>query len=142
MLGVELARALGRGELVALQGDRPAGAGVMEVPLFGAPAALPTGPVVLARATGAPVLPIFVILGRGRRYRLMTLEPMRFERREESGREDLRLSMRTLAAALESVVAQHPDQWFNFYDVWSVKAGRGAADPRGATAGAPAGAGR
>jgi KDO2-lipid IV(A) lauroyltransferase len=142
MLGVELARALGRGELVAMQGDRPAGAGIMEVPFFGAPAPLPTGPLVLAMATGAPLLPVFVILGRGRRYRLLALEPMRFERRQEAGPEELRASMRRLAAALESVVTLHPDQWFNFYDVWPETAGRGAAGPPAATARVPAGAGR
>jgi KDO2-lipid IV(A) lauroyltransferase len=142
MLGVELARALGRGELVALQADRPAGAGVMEVPLFGAPAPLPTGPVVLAMATGAPVLPVFVILGRGGRYRLLALEPIQFERGEQGGRELLGASMRRLAAVLESVVALHPDQWFNFYDVWPGAEGRTAGDLRGATARDPACAAR
>ena len=53
-----LLAALRRAELVAMQADRPSGGrGDAIVPFFGEPAAFPLGPFVLARATGAAVIP-------------------------------------------------------------------------------------
>jgi lauroyl/myristoyl acyltransferase len=118
MLGVELMLALKRGELVALQTDRSAGPNVVTVPFFGAPAALPTGPVELAMATSAPILPIFILFGRGRRYRLITGEPLRFERGRKGDTRALEDAMRRVAAMMESIISRYPDQWFSFYDYW------------------------
>ncbi|PYQ12538.1 MAG: hypothetical protein DMH00_05780 [Acidobacteria bacterium] len=119
LLGVELMLALKRGEIVAVQADRPAGQNVMSVPFFGASAPLPTGPVELAMATGAPILPVFVAFDRGDRYRVVTLEPMRFEAGAEAAPgERLRAAMGQMATTLETVISRFPDQWFNFYDVW------------------------
>lgn len=124
LLAVELMAALKRGEFVAIQADRPAGGNVMTVDLFGAPTRLPAGWAQLAMATGAPVLPIFVLFDRGDRYRVLTLPPFRFngsgreQRRGGASEDALREPMRRLAAMMETVVASYPDQWFNFYDVW------------------------
>ncbi len=120
LLAVELMLALKRGEIVAVQTDRPVGQNVMSVPLFGASTLLPTGPVELASATGAPILPVFILLDRSRRYRILTREPMRFQRSEsETPEASMRSAMARMAAMLESVITQYPDQWFNFYDVWT-----------------------
>ena len=62
-------------------------------------------------ATGAPLLPVFVLLEGRDRFRLITLPPMHFDDSLEEG-------MRRMARAMEQVVAQHPTQWFNFFDVW------------------------
>ena len=113
LLAVQLAAALRRGEVVAVQIDRPVEPNVTLVELFGAPTALPTGPAMLGLATGAPVLPVFVVFDRGKRFRLVTLAPLRFER--DAG---LPPAMRQLVLAMESIVSRYPDQWFNFYDVW------------------------
>jgi KDO2-lipid IV(A) lauroyltransferase len=119
LLGVELMTRLMRGELVAIQADRPVGHNVMMTPFFGAPASLPTGPVQLAMATGAPLLPVFVLLGKGRRYQMHALAPMRVER-AASGDNGfvVREAMGRMTEAMESVISRHPDQWFNFYDIW------------------------
>jgi lauroyl/myristoyl acyltransferase len=119
LLAVELMLALKRGEMVAVQADRGAGKNVMPIPLFGAPAPLPTGPVQLALATGAPLVPAFVLLDRGSLYRLLVLPPVRLDR-PVPGEEDraLRAGMLRLARMMESVASQYPDQWFNFFDIW------------------------
>ncbi len=119
LLAVELMLALKRGEIVAVQVDRPAGRNVLSTPLFGAPAPLPTGPVQLAMATGAPLVPAFVLLDHGNRFRTLLLPPLRLEA-PRAGEEDqaLREGMQRMARVMESVVSQYPDQWFNFYDVW------------------------
>lgn len=119
LLAVELAARLFRGELVAIQADRPVGQNVLMTQFFGAPAPLPTGPVQLAMATGSPVLPVFVLLGSGRRYRIHTLAPMRFERtRGEDMDRAVREAMGRMTGMMESVIARYPDQWFNFFDIW------------------------
>jgi KDO2-lipid IV(A) lauroyltransferase len=119
LLAVELMLALRRGEIVTIQVDRTTGNGALDVPFFGAPAPLPSGPVRLALATGAPILPVFVLLAPGERYRLLGLEPLRFAVAAEPPDEArLRGAARALMARLEPVIAAHPDQWFNFYDVW------------------------
>ncbi len=119
LLAVELMLALKRGEIVAVQADRPAGKNVLPTPLFGEPTPLPTGPVQLAMTTGAPLLPAFVLFDRGRRYRLVLLPPLRLDR-PRTGEEEpaLREGMLRMARVMESVASRYPDQWFNFYDIW------------------------
>ncbi len=128
LLALELLLALKRGELVAVQIDRPVGRNIQAISLFGAPAPLPTGPVQLAMASGAPVIPAFVLLERGTRFRLLVLPPLRFEP-PQAGREEeaLREAMRRMARMMESAVSLVPDQWFNFYDVWPAATAGGAA---------------
>jgi lauroyl/myristoyl acyltransferase len=105
--------ALRREEVVAMQTDRATGErGDAAVPFFGAPAAFPLGPFVLARASGAPVVPAFCVMTDDARYRV-TVEPAIQVR---PGGEYQALE--TTVGALERVVARHPTQWFNFYDVW------------------------
>jgi Kdo2-lipid IVA lauroyltransferase/acyltransferase len=118
MLALELMLALKRGEIVAIQVDRAAGQSVMSVPFFGDPAPLPTGPVELAIASGAPVLPVFIVFDRGDRYRILTMESMVFEKDAARPQEQLGQAMCRMAGMLESAIRRYPDQWFSFYDVW------------------------
>jgi phosphatidylinositol dimannoside acyltransferase len=134
MLGVELMLALKRGELVALQTDRSAGPGEMPVSFFGGTVPLPSGPVELAMATGAPILPIFILFGRKDRFRILSCEPLRFERgavRRDPA--DRQRAMQQVAAMMESVISRYPDQWFNFYDFW-----KASPNPSGAQEGSHA----
>jgi lauroyl/myristoyl acyltransferase len=124
LLAVELMTALRRGEIVAIQGDRPAGESVLPTPFFGADANLPAGPIQLSMATSAPVLPVAVLLERNGAYRLCHHEPLHFERVRGPGSEAaLREGMLRVARAMESFVSRNPDQWFNFYDVWRAEGG-------------------
>ncbi len=115
LLAVELMAALRRGEIVTMQMDRAVGDHGIATPFFGAQARLPSGPVRLAMATGAPLLPVFV-LQEGGRYRVMALPALRFD--APQGGPALAEGMRRMAAAMETVVAANPHQWFNFFDVW------------------------
>ena len=112
-VGVELVRALRRGDVVALQGDRAIGTrGDIAIPFFGRPAPFPLGPFILARAAGVPVVPAFCLLDSTRRYRVRVEPPIAVERGGEER------AARVWVAALEQVVREHPTQWFNFFDVW------------------------
>ncbi len=109
-----LVAALRRDEAVAMQGDRPAGGrGDRAVPFFGAPAGFPLGPFVLARATGAPVVPAFCAMMPDGRYRI-SIEPAI---RVKPGQEEEALAV--AVGALERAIRRDPTQWFNFFDVWS-----------------------
>jgi Kdo2-lipid IVA lauroyltransferase/acyltransferase len=111
---VPLVGALRRGEVVALQGDRALGTrGDVPVDFFGAPAAFPLGPFVLARAARVPMLPAFCLLGRDLRYTVVIAEPMHVAPGEEMAALD------RWARILEAAVRRTPEQWFNFFDVWS-----------------------
>jgi len=109
-----LLAALRRGEAVAMQGDRPTGErGDRLVSFFGAPAAFPIGPFLLARAAGAPVIPAFCTMAWNGRYQVDVEAPIWVKPGEEM------VGLETMVAALERAVRAHPTQWFNFFDVWA-----------------------
>ena len=85
---------------------------------FEAEAAFPLGPFLLARASGVPVVPAFCVLGSDRRYTVRVGEPMRVEAEGE------RAALKRWVGVVERTVRAHPEQWFNFYDVWSPVAAR------------------
>lgn len=117
-LGLALREALERGEIVALQGDRPrSGGATVEATLFGRRFELPVGPLALARQTGVPLLPAFVYrLGR-RRYRVMFDEPLAVARTAARDR-DMAAGAAALAGELERAVRRDPHQWYVFGEVW------------------------
>lgn len=120
-----LRAALARNEIVAMQGDRMLGERGIEVTLFGAPYSLPAGPFLLASLCGAPLLPAFVVQEGWWKWRGFfgaPLEPAATGDREA----DLRVAATWYAATLERVVRRHPEQWFNFYDLWEPSAGEAA----------------
>ena len=78
-LGMALAEALRRGEIVALQGDRPRMNGrTHTAQLFGRPMPLPVGPQSLARATGAALVPVFSFREGPYNYRVVVRPPSRW----------------------------------------------------------------
>jgi lauroyl/myristoyl acyltransferase len=115
---LRLIRALRRNEIVAIQLDRVAGAGgVRWLPFLGAPAPFPSGPFVLARLAGSPVIPVFAPrLGR-RHYRIHIGEPVRVPR---AARDPQLLDrvMLEVVAQLEEAVRRYPWQWFQFAPFW------------------------
>jgi KDO2-lipid IV(A) lauroyltransferase len=113
-----LLAALRRAELVAMQADRPSGGrGDAIVPFFGEPAAFPLGPFVLARATGAAVIPAFCAMALNGLFRLEVDPPIWVKPGEEL------VGLASVVASLERVIRAYPTQWFNFFDAWSPPGG-------------------
>jgi len=118
MQSIELLDALRRGEVVAMQGDRPrAGAWSIDAALFGRPFPLPPGPAALARIADAPLLPVFVFREGRRLYRVVFRPPIRAPRTDDRAA-DLATTMRRVAAEIEWAIRRAPHQWFCFKHLW------------------------
>jgi lauroyl/myristoyl acyltransferase len=104
--------------MVALPVDRPRRAGrVSRQKLFGKEFDLPIGPVVLARAAGVPILPVFTLREGRRRYRIVFREPIVVggdASDETSGEAAQERALAQLVGEIEGVVRNRPDQWFCF----------------------------
>jgi phosphatidylinositol dimannoside acyltransferase len=113
LLGVELARLLGEGAIVAVQADRV----IFDItPMLievepGLTMRLPKGPLFLARATGAPCFPLFIVRDGWRRYRVIALPEVVLPPRQR-GVEDT--AAQVWATVLLSIVRQHWTQWYVF----------------------------
>ena len=112
-----LNNALADGEIVSLPGDRVFGSQkTVECRFFGDSASFPAGPFTLAVQRNVPVLSVFVMKEGRRDYKvLLELLP---KPEGTSKQERIQAMADAYAAALEAVVRQYPDQWYNFYDFW------------------------
>lgn len=130
-LGIELLSALRRGDIVAIQGDRPSGWGKSAtVELFGRPLALPVGPVKLARAAGVPLQPIFVFREGRLRARLVFRPPFRVDP-EGDADTAAQQALARVAREVEWAIRQRPHQWFCYRSLWGddPAPADGAAEP-------------
>jgi len=117
-LGIALAEALRRGEVVALQGDRPRMNGrTHTAQLFGRPMPLPVGPQSLARATGAALLPVFSFREGRYAYRVIVRPPIPVARTSER-EADVADAVQRLASEIEWAIRRAPHQWFCLRRLW------------------------
>ncbi len=113
MLGIELARLLGEGNIVAVQADRVMfDVSPMDVEVEpGLVMRLPKGPLYLARATGAPPYPLFIVRDGWRRYRVIILPEVTLPPRKRGAPDE---SAVVWAATLLEIVRKHWRQWYVF----------------------------
>jgi KDO2-lipid IV(A) lauroyltransferase len=113
-----MAEALRRGDMVALQGDRPrVGGRRVTVSLFGRAMPMPVGPAALARAAQVPLLPVFNF--REGRYRFRAVIRPRLHVARTADRDaDVADAVRRLAAEIEWAIRERPHQWFCFRNLW------------------------
>ena len=116
---LDVVKALRRNEIVALLGDRVESQKTMDFDFFGKKTPFPIGVAMLAMATGAPVLPVFVVMERNRKYRGIIEAPIHFESSSREDREEIiRKGMERLLKKFEGYIEKYPDQWYNFYSYW------------------------
>lgn len=97
-------------DVVCLLADRDlSGGGGVEVDFFGARTTLPVGPALVARRTGAPLLPTAVYFDGDRR--LCRIRPPVDVAVGGSLRADLTTTTQRLARELEVLIAAAPEQW-------------------------------
>ncbi len=117
--------ALAADEVVMIQGDRvmPGQKGV-PVPFLGRHLLMPAGPLKLALAAAAPIIPVFSLRTSVGRLRIVVEEPIMVSR--EDGPLDARHpAMLSLARVIEKHVRDHPEQWLMVEPLWF---GDGSAD--------------
>lgn len=95
------------------------------VPFFGRPAYTLTAPVKLALATGAPLLPAF-LLRKGLRYQLLVEEPIEVEMRG-SRDETIHEYTARWSQVIEEKIRAFPDQWVWMHRRWKTQ--NGHSDP-------------
>jgi len=110
-------RALRKNDIVAMQGDRDFDNTGVAAPFFGREAFFPRGPFRVAMASGAALLPAFIVRQPDGRYRAIVEEAIAIE----SGADRdgaLARNIGRYVAVLERYVREHPDQWYCFYPFW------------------------
>jgi len=113
---LDAVKALRRNEIVAMLGDRIESQKKMTFDFFGRKTSFPIGVAILAMGTGAPVLPVFVVLERNRKYRGVIEAPIYFGTASREDRENvIRKGMEKLIEKFEEYIEKYPDQWYNFY---------------------------
>jgi len=116
---LDAVKALRRNEIVAMLGDRIESQKTMVFDFFGRKTAFPVGVAILAMATGAPVLPVFVVMERNRKYRGIIEPPIYFNPSSREDRETvIREGMGRLIKNFETYIEKYPDQWYNFFFYW------------------------
>lgn len=113
-------KVLNDNKIVAMLGDRPGTANTVEVDFFGRKTPFPIGVATLAMATGAAVLPVFVVLKQDGRYRGIIERPIYFQSASRGAREqEIRRGMQEVAKVFEHYIREYPDQWYNFFPYWA-----------------------
>jgi len=108
---LKLRDALRANHVVILQGDRAMpGQKSQSVPIAGGHVALPLGPVMLAIASGAPIVPIFTLATRPGRCRVCVEPAIEVDPQAEpiGG---VHPALLQVAAAIEKYIVAYPDQW-------------------------------
>jgi KDO2-lipid IV(A) lauroyltransferase len=117
---LDAVKALRRNEIVAMLGDRIESQKTMVFDFFGRKTAFPVGVAILAMATGAPVLPVFVVMGSNRKYKGIIEPPIYFNPSSRKNRETvIQEGMQKLIKKFEEYIEKYPDQWYNFYSYWN-----------------------
>lgn len=126
---LRLAQVLREGAVLGMQIDRNIGGQVLEIPFFGQPVAFPIGPALLARITGASIVPNFFVVEEeaGRRRVLHYIEPAIEVAHTRDRDGDIRQATAAVVAVYERFVRRYPTQWYHFYDFFSSRVEPGAA---------------
>ncbi len=117
---IKMARLLKDNKVIAMLGDRFEGGKKSAVTFFGKKGFFPSGVMALAQATGAPIIPVFIIRRPDGCYRAWMEKPLKVNRVAGIGNDEL-IAEKTqeLAAVFEKNIRRHPDQFYHFFDYWS-----------------------
>ncbi|MEA3305391.1 MAG: lysophospholipid acyltransferase family protein, partial [Candidatus Omnitrophota bacterium] len=89
------------------------------VDFFGKPAYTPTGPVIMAMLSGAPMLPTFMIRENGK-FRLFAEEPI-YVKNSGDRKQDIIGYTRRWSNVVEKFIRRYPSQWVWMHKRWKSK---------------------
>lgn len=106
------------GGLLGLLIDQHTRVSGMYVPFFGKPAFTPTAAAKLALMTGAPIVPMAVLLGARERHTIHVLPAIAVPARRDDRQETVRELTERCSHAIEHLVRIDPKQWVWFHHRW------------------------
>lgn len=112
----QLVQAVKDGHVVCLLSDRDIGGTGIEVDFFGAPTTMPGGAALLARRTGAPILPTAVYFRDDRSH--CVIRPGIEVDPNLKLRDYVETVTKEMAAAFEGLIDEDPGQWHVLQPVW------------------------
>jgi len=92
------------------------------VDFFGKPAYTPTAPVKLGMATGAPLIPAFMIRKNDNTFKLVVEKPITIPG-EKGSEEEVKKYTQAWTDVLEKYVRRYPEQWVWLHPRWKTKPG-------------------
>ena len=90
------------------------------VNFFGRPACTAKGLALIARRTGAPVVPAFIVREADGRHHIRILPPVEFSQGPDV-HEDVITNTARCTAVIERMVRQYPDQWLWMHRRWKTR---------------------
>jgi len=124
-------RHLREGGILVFLADQDARKAGVAISFFGKPASTALGPAVFAQLTRAPIVPVFAIRVGTSRHRFVIFPPIQpltgLDRNAA-----LEQLTRSHVEALESIIRQHPEQYFWFHRRWTTRTDKtaGPSAPR------------
>jgi lauroyl/myristoyl acyltransferase len=117
---LQIRRCLADNGIVAMLVDRHFGKDRMPVTLFGRSAWLLRTPLLMAHASGAPLLPCSIERVGPGRFRARPGQPI-FIATDVPREEALARGAQQVADAIEARVREHPEYWYHFYRYWDAQ---------------------
>jgi len=116
--------ALRNNEIVFIPLDQNFGTAGVFVDFFGQKAATATGPVVLARRTGAALIPCFILREPDDRHSIV-FEPALKIREGNSDEETILFNIQELTGIIESYIRKYPAEWGWIHRRWKSRPNSG-----------------
>jgi KDO2-lipid IV(A) lauroyltransferase len=113
-------RSLRNNELLFLPIDQNFGTGGVFVDFFGRKAATATGPVVLARRTGAALIPCFIVRQKDDRHKIILESPLDLKE-GSSPQETVTINIQRLTNIIETYIRRYPAEWGWIHRRWKSK---------------------
>jgi KDO2-lipid IV(A) lauroyltransferase len=116
----ETLRSLRNNELVFIPVDQNFGTGGVFVDFFGQKAATATGPVVIARRTGAALLPCFIIRQPDDTHKIVFEPPFALAAGKDAN-DTIAVNIQRLTNIIESYIRRYPAEWGWIHRRWKSK---------------------
>lgn len=110
-------RSLRKNRLLFIPLDQNFGTGGVYVDFFGRKAATATGPVVLARRTGAVILPCFIIRQKDDTHKIFFEHPLDLKK-GRTDTETILINIQKLTDIIESYIRRYPAEWSWIHRRW------------------------
>jgi KDO2-lipid IV(A) lauroyltransferase len=117
---LQIRRRLGENHIVAMLVDRHYGRDRVPVTLFGRRAWFLRTPLIMAHATGAPIVPCFIERRGTGLFEPKPAAPI-FVDASRPRDEAIETAAQAVARVLEERVRRHPELWYHFYRYWDAQ---------------------